>query len=177
MDDRDSTVTDYVRRNYRIQLPKVLDGVLEMAGQTASALAAKYRPYLEPEEIAGADGEFVEFGNHTDTHPVLSALTVRQQLAEITAAGRTLADLTGHPPLALAYPFGLKAHYSEEAERLTRDTGHRAALDMRRRMNVGLVSPFGLSRRPAIHGTQSEFEMMVESWPDNARGAPPIGEW
>lgn len=177
MDDSDIPVADYVRRNYRIQLSKILDGVLEMVGQTSSALAAKHRPYLEPEEIAGADREFVEFGNHTDTHPVLSALTIQQQLAEITAAGKALADLTGHPPLALAYPFGLKAHYGEEAERLARDTGHRAALDMRRRMNVGLVSPFDLSRRPAIHGTQTDFEMMVETWPDNARGAPPMGEW
>jgi len=175
--DGDTPVTDYVRRNYRIQLPMVLDGVLEMVGQRASALAAQYRPYLEPEEITGADAEFVEFGNHTDTHPVLSALSVEQQLAEIITARKTLTHLTGYPPSALAYPFGLKAHYNEETERLARDTGHLAALDMRRRINVGPVSPFDLSRQPAIHGTQAEFEMMVETWPDNARGAPPMGGW
>lgn len=170
-------VSEFVRRNYRPSLPKVLDAVLEMVGQSAAGLAAKHRPYLEPEEIAQADAQFVEFGNHTDTHPVLSALTVCQQNAEIATAGQKLADWTGRPPLAVAFPFGLKAHYGDDAKRLAQETGHRATLDLRRRMNVGRVSPFDLSRRPATRGTQRDFEMMIETWPANAQGSPPMETW
>ena len=45
VEDSGIPVADYVRQNYRIQLPRVLDGVLEMVGQRASVLAAKYRPW------------------------------------------------------------------------------------------------------------------------------------
>lgn len=164
--DVGETVTDYVRRCYRPVLQEVLESVLSTVGTSGSALASEHRPYLELEEIAEADPEFVEFGNHTDTHPVLSALTISQQVAEITAGQRRIKELTGYSPLALAYPFGLKRHYNEEAKRIAANTGHRAALDMRRRMNVGLVNPFELSRVPASMGSQADFEKMVEAWPD-----------
>lgn len=159
----------FVRRHYRTTLPDVLESVLRAVGTSGPALAARHRPYLEAEEIAAADPNFVEFGNHTHTHPVLASLSSRQQLGEILAAQRKLLELTGRSPLAMAYPFGLKPHYNEDSRRLTRDTGHRAALDMRRRMNVGRVDPFELSRRPVPNGSQTGFEKMIESWPANAR--------
>lgn len=166
-------LAEYVRRNYRSKLPSVLETLLNAVGASGAALAAEHRPYIEAEQIAEADPEFVEFGNHTDTHPVLSALTIREQNAEITVAQRKLRELTGRPPLAFAYPFGLKPHYTEDTARLVRDTGHHTALDMRRRMNVGGVDPFELSRKPAIRGPQSEFEKTIEDWPANALMAPP----
>ncbi len=159
----------FVRRNYRATLLDVLESVLRDAGTNGPELAAQYRPYLEDEEIAAADPNFVSFGNHTHTHPVLASLTPRQQLGEIMAAQRKLLELTGRTPWAMAYPFGLRPHYNAESKRLARDTGHRAALDMRRRMNVGRVDPFELSRRPVPNGPQIGFEKMIESWPANAR--------
>ncbi len=168
-------IDDFVRRNYQPHLPQVLESVLATVGTSGLALASRHRPYLEIDEIAAADPEFIEFGNHTATHPVLSALTVRQQSAEIEDARQKLTEWTGRPPATLAYPFGLKPHYSEDAKQLARNTGHRAALDMRRRMNVGLVDPFELSRKPTGDGSQKEFEMMIEDWPANARHSPPRG--
>lgn len=172
-DETDGSVEDYVRQHYRPILPELLEAVLRSVGTSGAALAAKHRPYLEPEEIATADPEFVSFGNHTDTHPVLSALSEEQQALEITTARRKLTDLTGRPPVALAYPFGLKRQYDEASRRIARETGHRAALDMRRRMNVGVVDPMDLSRKPAPHDSQLTFEKMMEDWPVNAHLAPP----
>lgn len=166
---RQSRVGDYLRRNYLPELPDVLEQVLRSVGQSSARLAKAHRLYLEPEEIAAADPEFVEFGNHTDTHPVLSTLTITQQMAELASAQRKLMEIAGRPPLAVAYPFGLKWHYTPDTARLVRDTGHRAALDMRRRLNVGPVDPFDLSRKPVSCATMTEFEMMLEEWPANAR--------
>jgi peptidoglycan/xylan/chitin deacetylase (PgdA/CDA1 family) len=173
-DDGESLV-HFTRRSFRAELPGILECVLRRTGHTGRELASAMRPYLEPEEIAQADPEFVEFGNHTHTHPILSSLTAEQQRGEIVSARDIIASLTGRPPLALAYPFGLKRHYNADSQRIVRETGHRAALDLRRRINVGRVDPFELSRKPAPRGTQADFERLIEDWPANAPLLPPGG--
>jgi hypothetical protein len=55
------------------------------------------------------------------------------------------------------------------------ETGHRAALDLRRRINTGCVDPFGLSRKPAPRGSQEAFEKLIEDWPANAPQGGPGG--
>lgn len=166
---------DYVRLYYRSELPRLLDSILESVGTSGAELARRFKLYITEEDIARADAEFVEFGNHTDTHPVLSALTAAQQMAEIGIGRRRLMELTGRAPISFAYPFGLKRHYNDTAKRLAMDAGHRAIVDMRRRMNVGVVSPFELSRKPAPCASQVEFEKMIEAWPANAHLSPPEG--
>ncbi|MCZ6698056.1 MAG: polysaccharide deacetylase family protein [Planctomycetota bacterium] len=161
-------IADYARRCFRPDLPEILESVLEIAGTNGRTLAGRFRPYVEPDEVAKADPEFVEFGNHTLTHPVLSSLSGDRQRAEIAGGFDQIKRLTGRPPTSFAYPFGLKPHYSEVTEKLVVETGHRAALDMRRRINTGTRSPFDLSRKPAACGSQARFERMIEDWPDNA---------
>lgn len=168
------TLDDYARRCYRVDLPGIIEAVLRSTGQSGPRLAAALRPYLEPAEIAEADPEFVEFGNHTHTHPVLAALSRDQQREEIATAGDALTALAGRAPTVLAYPFGLKRHYNADSRELARESGHRAAVDMRRRINLAATSPFELSRRPAPHGLREDFEKMMEDWPANVDG-PNIG--
>lgn len=161
-------LAEYARRCYQTDLPEILESVLQSIGQSGRALAERFRPYLELEEVAAADPQFVDFGNHSMSHPVLSSLTEGQQRAEIAGGFDRIASLTRKPPLAFAFPFGLKPHYNEITGRLVAETGHRAALDMRRRINAGGSSPFDLSRKPATNGPQAQFERMIEDWPDNA---------
>ncbi len=167
-------IEGFVRRQFRVDIPEILEDVMKRVGTSSKALASSLRPYINPDDIAGADAEFVEFGNHTDTHPVLSALSDHQQLVEIGAASRKLAEWTGRSPVSLAYPFGLKPHYNESSRKFAEATGHLATLDMRRRMNVGIVDPFELSRKPAVCPSQTDFEKLVEDWPANTLGAPPV---
>lgn len=169
------SLVHFTRRCFRPDLPDILESALHIAGTTGRQLAARLRPYVEPEDLRSADPTFVEFGNHTHTHPALSALSPEQQHVEIATARDAIAALTGYQPIALAYPFGLKRHYNADSQRIARETGHRATLDLRRRINVGAVSPFDLSRKPAARGSQEEFEKIIEDWPANAALSPPRG--
>lgn len=164
----DEAWPDYARRVYRADLPALLESLIRDACKTGSGLARELRPYLEPDEMAGVDPEFVEFGNHTLTHPVLSELNAAQQEAEIREGARIITAITGITPLAFAYPFGLKRHYTDETQQLVRSAGHQAALDMRRRINTGKLDPFQLSRRPAPHGPRELMDSLIAHAPANA---------
>lgn len=170
------SIVAWTRRCFRPEFPMLLEDLLQGIGSAGRTLAARYRPYLEPEEIASADPQFIEFGNHTQTHPILSRLNEAAQRQEIIGAADVLRGLTQVPPLALAYPFGLKRDYDVVSARIARQAGHRAVVDMRRRHCRAGASPFELSRRPAPITTQSAFEMAVEDWPgaygDGAAGHP-----
>lgn len=162
------SVSDYVRRTFRVDTPETLEAVLQKCGISATELAAKYHPYIEPDEMRDVDVDFIEFGNHTHTHPVLSALTEDQQRTEIIKARDILTEITGSPPIAFAYPFGLARHYDATSRRVAEETGHRAIVDMRRRINHSRTPSLDLSRKPAPVGSQTDFEMVLEDWPINA---------
>lgn len=164
----DESVEEYARHHYRVDLSEILEILVKATGTTGAALAGRMRPYLEPEEMAEVDAELVEFGNHTHTHAILSALSEADQREEITRGRDVLRSIVGYEPLALAYPFGLKRHYTETSKRLVAEAGHRAALDARRRINRAAADPFELSRKPAPCGSQRAFEQIIEDWPDNA---------
>jgi len=170
--DEHETWPDYARRCFRPDLPDILEHALRDVGESGASLAGRFRPYLEPEEMAAADPEFVEFGNHTMTHPVLSALSAEAQQREIASARDCLTAITGIAPTSFAYPFGLKRQYDDDSLRIVRETGHTAAVDMRRRINVGRMDPFQLSRRPAPHGPVEEMDSLIDSAPANAFLAP-----
>lgn len=164
----DEAWPDYARRVYRADLPALLESLIREAGKSGNGLARELRPYLDADEMVAVDPEFVEFGNHTLTHPVLAALTPSQQEAEIREGARIIESITGIKPMAFAYPFGLKRHYTDETQQIVRATGHLAALDMRRRVNTGRLDPYQLSRRPAPHGPREVLDSLIALAPTNA---------
>ncbi len=156
---------DFARRCYRVDLPDLLEDVLRRTGNRGTRLAATLRPYPEPEDVAEADPSMVAFGNHTHTHPVLSALSAEEQRREMATARDALASLTGAPPIALALPFGLEHDCNADSTRVARETGHRAVLDMQGRINTGSVDPFVLSGEAAPSGDGAILRQGVEDWP------------
>lgn len=160
-------IEEFVRSHYRADVPEILESVLNDLGHSGRELAGRIRPYVDAEDVAGADPELVEFGNHTLTHPVLAALDEAAQRREIVAARQVIESITGRPPLALAYPFGLNRHYDAASKRIAAETGHRAALDARRRINHGRIDPMELSRKVAPVDDPVVFEKLIEDWPPN----------
>lgn len=165
----EESVESFARRCFQANLPELLEDVVRRVGSSGREIATALRPYLEPEDIARAEPDLFEFGNHTHRHVILSALDEAGQRIEMETARDLLRDWTGAAPIALAYPFGLKRHYTPRTAQLAVETGHRAILDARRRVNMtGRTRATELSRKPAPVGSQVEFEMMVEDWPINA---------
>ncbi len=158
-------LAEFARRCYRVDLPDILEDVLRLTGNRGTRLAAALRPYLEPEDVAEADPSMVAFGNHTHTHPVLSALSAEEQRGEMATARDALASLTGAPPIALAFPFGLEHDSDADSTRVARETGHRAVLDRQGRINTGSVDPFALSGEAAPSGDGAVLQEEVEYRP------------
>ena len=91
--------------------------------RTAAAPAPAY-PQLRRHELRELESAGVAVGNHTLTHPCLSACSDDKIIREVQEADRLLTDMLGHAPLAFAYPNG------DEDERVVRavgDAGYRAA--------------------------------------------------
>lgn len=156
---------ELTRRYFRTDVvPPVLDALLAEHGWSGPALARQHRPYVELDDVRHNDPEWLEFGNHTHTHPMLSEVSPDEQINELTTASDLILKWTGRRPLAAAYPFGLRDSYDAAAAEAVRMTGHRAALDLRRRLNAGPVSPFDLSRMPAPRQDPSAFERAIDDW-------------
>lgn len=155
------SLEEQLQKRYRSNLPTVLEQVLRDVGTSSCALANEFRPYIEIEDMADVDLDLVSFGNFTDTHPVLSALTPDQQREEIATARSTLIALTRQAPQAFAYPYGLKTHYNEDSRQIAWQTGHRACLNKRRRGTDGRVNPVELSCVSAPHGGLIDLEAAI----------------
>jgi peptidoglycan/xylan/chitin deacetylase (PgdA/CDA1 family) len=83
-----------------------------------------HRPLL-PEEVRTLEqGELVEVGAHTVTHPSLKAHIPTFQLHEIQQSKADLEQLLGHPVTSFAYPFG---DYAAETVELMRETAFACA--------------------------------------------------
>ncbi len=147
------SVLDLARRHYLHEvIHPLLDELMIRAGTSAADLARKLRPYVTRDALRSADPDWIEIANHSHTHPVLAALEPATQRNELETASEILTSIMGRMPEAVAIPFGIKAAYSPETIDLIRETGHAAALDLRRRPNRAGVSPLELSRIPAPIG-------------------------
>lgn len=84
---------------------KVLDDLLAWA-ESEPAVRASHRP-LSPEEVlALRQGELIEVGSHTVSHPDLSILPVAAQRDEIQRSKARLEEVLGHAVRSFAYPYG-----------------------------------------------------------------------
>jgi peptidoglycan/xylan/chitin deacetylase (PgdA/CDA1 family) len=71
---------------------------------------------LAPEELARlAEGDLLEVGAHTVSHPVLVRLPRRRQDEEIAGSKRELEDIVGRPVTSFAYPYGARGDFDETA--------------------------------------------------------------
>ena len=80
---------------------------------------------LSPDEIVRLnDGEFVEIGAHSVTHPVLPTLPARDQKTEVESSKSCLESLLGKPVRGFSFPNGA---WSEESLNLVKASGYHYA--------------------------------------------------
>lgn len=120
---------------------------LRLQAQMAAAVRPTHRT-LRPEELVHlADGELVEVGAHTETHPVLAAITPSAQEHEIRRSKRRLEDILGREVRSFAYPYGGRQDYTSATIAAVREAGFACACSTSR----ALVFPgTGLYQLPRV---------------------------
>jgi peptidoglycan/xylan/chitin deacetylase (PgdA/CDA1 family) len=76
---------------------------------------------LSPGQIAEMSRYGIEFGSHTQTHPVLQSKTHEERKAEIYQSRSDVAKLTDMPVISFAYPFG---GLNEDVKAQVKDAGY-----------------------------------------------------
>ncbi len=120
---------------------------------------------LSPEEVVRlADGGLVEVGAHTVMHPVLSAIQLPDQRAEILDSKARLEEILGQPVTSFAYPYGGRNDYTRETVAIIRDSAFTCACAnfsgvVRRRTDV-----FQLPRILVRDWDGEEFARRLDEW-------------
>lgn len=105
---------------------KVLDQLRVLAGVPATGRPA-YRALKSSEVVELAAGELLEVGAHTMTHPVLSALPLAEQRAEVRQSKDRLEEILGLPVKSFSYPYGTPNDYTRETVGIMRESGFESA--------------------------------------------------
>lgn len=140
----------------------VLDALLAWAGAESKSRPT-HRPMTVAEVSALEQGELVQVGCHTITHPFLSALPVNLQHSEIEQSKVRLEEILGHQVNTFAYPFGA---YTTETVDVVRELGFTCACStipesVRRRSDR-----FQLPRVEVQDWDGEEFQRRLSRWFD-----------
>ena len=92
-----------------------------------SAARESHRPMAPKELRTLRDGNLIEIGAHTISHPVLSSLPLDVQREEIGGSRKFLEEIVGRPISSFAYPYGGDADYTHETVAAVREAGFESA--------------------------------------------------
>jgi len=104
----------------------VLDELRAWAG-AESVGRATHRALAPDEVVRLADGDLVEIGSHTMTHPVLSRMPVGTQQAEIRQSKARLEEILGREVSSFSYPYGTLSDYTPETVGIVQEAGFASA--------------------------------------------------
>ena len=122
------------------------------------------RPMTPDELIRLSDGNLVEIGAHTVTHPILSEISADLQRSELTHSKAQLEDILSRPVTNLAYPFGRRSDYTEQTVRLAQESGYMSACSAFPGVIHKRISLYELPRF-AVHDWDGEtFQRQLASW-------------
>jgi peptidoglycan/xylan/chitin deacetylase (PgdA/CDA1 family) len=108
--------------------------------------------------------ELIEVGAHTLTHPVLAALPIEMQRAEIFGSKQCLENILGQPVTSFSYPFGGRADYTAETVRLVREAGFACACSNFPGWIQPVTDPFQLPRFLVRDWDGDEFARRLAKW-------------
>lgn len=114
--------------------------------------------WAEAEEMY--ESGLVEFGGHTRSHAVVSALDDDQLQLEIAGSMTDISDRFGAPATSFAYPNGTINDFDERAKATVRETGAKVAFSTIRGLNEIDRDLFELRRVHVCNRTSlTEFQM------------------
>ncbi len=142
---------------------KVLDDLLTWTG--AKPVSRKTHRFLSLQEVSTLpQGELVEVGAHTVTHPTLSALPVASQRDEIQQSKNRLEEVVGRPVTSFAYPYGTQKDYTTETVALVREAGFACACSAVEGIVGSSTDRFQLPRVFVQDWEGEEFAKRLSNW-------------
>jgi peptidoglycan/xylan/chitin deacetylase (PgdA/CDA1 family) len=127
-DDAARTVKSILKGMHPDQRLAALEAIEAACGRPALGLEdAERYSFLTWSQVRAMADAGVEFGSHTVTHPMLSTLSDRQLVAELSESKRRIEDETRRECFAFAYPNGSRRDFRPTDELALRDAGYRCA--------------------------------------------------
>jgi peptidoglycan/xylan/chitin deacetylase (PgdA/CDA1 family) len=121
-------------------------------------------PMTAPELRKLREGNLIDVGSHTISHPILSSLPLDSQRKEISGSRDLLEEIIGESVTSFAYPFGGDGDYTPQTVELVRDAGFESAF----------------STAPGLIQNESEALRLPRNWVRNWDGdtfAHRLEEW
>ena len=143
----------------------VLDQLRAWANGGSSGSRAN-RSLSREEAVSLAQGEWVEIGAHTVTHPSLAALPLASQRDEILNSKSRLENLLSRPVVSFSYPFGKQSDYSADTINLVRQGGFVCACSNLTGVIEQRSDPFELPRVHVPNLRREGFAKMLHTWFD-----------
>jgi peptidoglycan/xylan/chitin deacetylase (PgdA/CDA1 family) len=152
--------------NLLVKLPdSKREQALEQMRRGAAYADRRQHRFLTRTELCElAQGDLVEIGAHTLTHPVLAELPVEQQQHEIGGSKQQLEALTGKEITSFAYPYGKKNHYTRQTVQTVRDHGFACACSNFGGLVSRSSSRFALPRFQPMDWDGDKFADVVDGW-------------
>lgn len=142
---------------------RVLDELLAWAH--AESLARPTHRVLSPDEVLHlAEGGLVEVGAHSETHPVLSKLSVADQRVEIEGSKARLEEILGRPVTSFAYPYGGRSQFTAETVAIVREAGFSLACSTLAEVVWRGTNCFRLPRVAVQDWNGEEFARRLRRW-------------
>ncbi|PZV27797.1 MAG: polysaccharide deacetylase [Snowella sp.] len=139
---------------------KILDEILEWAVAEPTPRAT-HRSLLPEELSALAEGELVEIGAHTVTHPFLSAQSITLQRDEIKQSKIDLEQMINRPVTSFSYPFGDR---SAETIEIVKNCGFNCTCSTDQDIIWPKSDHFQLPRFDAENWDKKQFENQLLKW-------------
>jgi peptidoglycan/xylan/chitin deacetylase (PgdA/CDA1 family) len=125
-----------------------------------------YRPLTIQEILTLAQGDLVDIGSHTITHPVLSARPPATQREEIQQSKAYLEEILGCPVTCFAYPHGGQSDYTAETVALVREAEFACACSASAGVVRRAADPFRLPRIHVQDWDGEKFTQVLSRWLD-----------
>jgi peptidoglycan/xylan/chitin deacetylase (PgdA/CDA1 family) len=138
---------NYVKTIPHTQAMVLIDAVCHELGETPKP----WKTVLSWDELRQLSKDGVTIGAHTQTHPIMTRISVEEAYTEITGALQDLQQQLGQVPPIFSYPDG---GYNETVVNLLRQHGIVMAFTMRRGFNeLGSIDLYRLRRNNIGRGT------------------------
>lgn len=142
---------------------KVLEELRAWAGAELAGRPS-YSALSSDEILRLTDSGLVEVGAHTVNHPVLSALPMFVQRAEIEKSKARLEKILGRPVTSFSYPYGSQSDYTAETVAGVQEAGFGCACSNFPGLVRMGIDPYQLPRFLVRNWNGPEFECRLKTF-------------